>query len=68
MTTPVLVFWRTFSWSSHMIGKELRLKQQYFFVAASLADIMSHFEARRCHLKELPNYVDQELRNLFTKF
>ncbi|KAH6873979.1 glycogen phosphorylase [Coprinopsis sp. MPI-PUGE-AT-0042] len=36
-------------------GKELRLKQQYFWTAASLADIMRRFKNQNKPLKELPD-------------
>lgn len=29
---------------NHMVGKELRLKQQYFFVCATLQDIVRRFK------------------------
>jgi starch phosphorylase len=35
-------------------GRELRLKQQYFFVACSLADIVRHFKLRHDDLRRLP--------------
>jgi len=37
-----------------MEGKELRLKQQYFFVAATLKDIMRRFKKRTRPLNEFP--------------
>lgn len=36
-------------------GKELRLKQEHFFVAASLTDILRRFLAQRSDLRELPD-------------
>jgi starch phosphorylase len=38
-------------------GKELRLKQQYFFVSASLQRILRGFELRHRDLRELPDKV-----------
>lgn len=38
-------------------GKILRLKQQYFFVSATLRDIMLRFKTRSRSLKEFPNFV-----------
>jgi starch phosphorylase len=36
-------------------GKELRLKQQYFFCAATIQDILRRFQNKKLPLKELPN-------------
>jgi starch phosphorylase len=38
-------------------GKELRLKQQYFFVCATLKDIMRRARKMREPLSELPRHV-----------
>ncbi|MGM0431445.1 MAG: glycogen/starch/alpha-glucan phosphorylase [Spirochaetota bacterium] len=39
------------------LGKELRLKQQYFFVACSLSDIIRRFKKTGAKWKEFPNYA-----------
>lgn len=39
------------------LGKVLRLKQQYFFVACSLADIMRRFKSISNNINELPKYA-----------
>ncbi len=44
-------------------GKELRLKQQYFLVAATLADIMRRFKQQSTDLTELPDYVAIQLND-----
>ncbi|MDB4972280.1 MAG: glycogen/starch/alpha-glucan phosphorylase [Myxococcaceae bacterium] len=44
-------------------GKELRLKQQYFFVACSLADIMRHFKRKHSDLRELPHKAAIQLND-----
>jgi len=36
-------------------GRELRLKQQYFFVTASLQDILRRFKVENKHLKHFPD-------------
>lgn len=36
-------------------GRELRLKQEYFFTAASLADIIRRFKAENTDLRKLPD-------------
>ncbi len=44
-------------------GKELRLKQQYFFVACSLADILRHFKLRHTDLRLLPDKAAIQLND-----
>jgi starch phosphorylase len=44
-------------------GKELRLKQQYFFVACSIADILSHFKRKHTDLGLLPDRVAVQLND-----
>lgn len=38
------------------IGRELRLKQEYFFVSASLQDILNRFLVRGYKIEEFPKY------------
>ncbi|MCQ2411776.1 MAG: glycogen/starch/alpha-glucan phosphorylase [Sphaerochaetaceae bacterium] len=45
------------------MGKVLRLKQQYFFVACSLADIMRRFKRSSNDWKELPKYAAIQLND-----
>eukprot|EP01128_Nolandella_sp_AFSM9_P010053 TRINITY_DN683_c0_g3_i1.p1 TRINITY_DN683_c0_g3~~TRINITY_DN683_c0_g3_i1.p1 ORF type:complete len:986 (+),score=286.41 TRINITY_DN683_c0_g3_i1:102-2960(+) len=44
-------------------GKELRLKQQYFFVSATLHDIMKRFRETGKALEELPDMVSIQLND-----
>ena len=44
-------------------GKELRLKQQYFLVAATLADIMRRFKQQSNSLANFPDYVAIQLND-----
>jgi starch phosphorylase len=44
-------------------GKELRLKQQYFFVACSVADIVSQFKRRHSDLRLLPERAAIQLND-----
>jgi starch phosphorylase len=44
-------------------GKELRLKQQYFFVACSIADIVSQFKARHKDFGLLPERAAIQLND-----
>ena len=42
---------------NHVKGKELRLKQQYFFVSASIQRALARFKKHHSDLKDLPNKV-----------
>lgn len=44
-------------------GKELRLKQQYFWVAASLYDIVRRFKKSKRPWKEFPDQVAIQLND-----
>ena len=44
-------------------GRELRLKQEYFFTAASLADLLHRFERDRSDLEKLPEHVAIQLND-----
>jgi starch phosphorylase len=44
-------------------GKELRLKQQYFFVACSIADIVSHFKRQHSDFHLLPDRAAIQLND-----
>ena len=44
-------------------GRELRLKQQYFFVCASLQDILRRFLKQHANLDELPDKVAIQLND-----
>ncbi len=44
-------------------GKELRLKQQYFFVACSLGDIVRRFRKRYIHWSAFPRQVAVQLND-----
>lgn len=45
------------------MGRELRLKQEYFFVSASLQDILKQFLADNHRLNELPNEIAIQLND-----
>ena len=40
-------------------GKELRLKQQYFFVSATIQDVIHSFKERGLPWDEFPEYVEK---------
>jgi glycogen phosphorylase len=44
-------------------GKELRLKQQYFFVAATLQDIIRRYKRQNSSFDNFPNYVAIQLND-----
>lgn len=44
-------------------GKELRLKQQYFFVSASIQDILKRFTSKHQDWQQLPNKVAIQLND-----
>ncbi|OHC73820.1 MAG: glycogen phosphorylase [Rhodospirillales bacterium RIFCSPLOWO2_12_FULL_58_28] len=44
-------------------GQELRLKQEYFFVSASIQDILSRFQRSKDSLDDLPNKVALQLND-----
>ena len=46
-----------------MVGKELRLKQQYFFVCATLQDIIRRFKKQDLPWSEFPNQVAIQLND-----
>ena len=46
-----------------MAGKELRLKQQFFFVCATLKDILRRFKKTNAPWSELPNHVAIQLND-----
>lgn len=46
-----------------MVGKTLRLKQQYFFVAATLADIVRRFKKTSRPWSDFPNQVSIQLND-----
>ncbi|MFA7241443.1 MAG: glycogen/starch/alpha-glucan phosphorylase, partial [Sulfuricellaceae bacterium] len=45
------------------MGRELRLKQQYFFVAASIQDILYRFDKSKHPIDALPNKVAMQLND-----
>ncbi|CAG8555409.1 4527_t:CDS:10 [Ambispora leptoticha] len=48
---------------NHMVGKELRLKQQYFWVAASLSDIIRRFKKTERDWDQFPEKVAIQLND-----
>ncbi len=48
---------------SHYNGKELRLRQQYFFVSASLQQVVKKFKANHDDIHELPEKVCFQLND-----
>jgi starch phosphorylase len=48
---------------NHLVGKELRLKQEYFFVSASLQDIINRFKRSNCAWKDFPDKVAVQLND-----
>jgi starch phosphorylase len=48
---------------STIMGKELRLRQQYFFVSASLQDILARFRKTHSDLAEFPTKVAIQLND-----
>ncbi|CAO3650321.1 unnamed protein product [Cunninghamella blakesleeana] len=48
---------------NHTSGKELRLKQEYFWVSASLQDILRRFKRYECSWQEFPNKVALQLND-----
>ncbi len=44
-------------------GKELRLKQEYFFTAASMSDIIRRFKIENSSLRDLPNKAAIQLND-----
>ena len=44
-------------------GKELRLKQQYFFICATLQDVMRRFKKKKRDWKELPEKIAIQLND-----
>ena len=48
---------------NHVKGKELRLKQQYFFVSASLQRAIDRFKKHNSSLKDLPDKVTFQMND-----
>ncbi|KAI8994520.1 glycosyl transferase [Pilobolus umbonatus] len=48
---------------NHVVGKELRLKQEYFFVSASLQDIIHRFKRCNTAWKDFPEKVAVQLND-----
>lgn len=48
---------------NHIAGKELRLKQQYFFVSASLQTAIEKFKKTHDNIKDLPNKVTFQMND-----
>jgi starch phosphorylase len=48
---------------NHLVGKELRLKQEYFFVSASLQDIIHRFKRAKCPWKDFPEKVAVQMND-----
>lgn len=48
---------------NHMVGKQLRLKQQYFFVCATLQDIIRRFKKSHRPWSDFPNQVSIQLND-----
>lgn len=48
---------------STMSGKELRLKQQYFFISATLIDVLRRFKKKKRDWKELPQKMAIQLND-----
>ena len=48
---------------NHNVGKELRLKQEYFFVSASLQDIIHRFKRANAAWKDFPDKVAVQLND-----
>ncbi|KAI9476360.1 MAG: glycosyl transferase [Benjaminiella poitrasii] len=48
---------------NHLVGKELRLKQEYFFVSASLQDIIHRFKRAKCPWKDFPDMVAVQMND-----
>ncbi|MBF0522336.1 MAG: glycogen/starch/alpha-glucan phosphorylase [Candidatus Omnitrophica bacterium] len=48
---------------SQVQGKELRLKQEYFFTAASISDIFRRFKVENADFKKLPNQAVIQLND-----
>jgi len=44
-------------------GRELRLRQEYFFVACAIRDIIKRFDSEHGNLAELPDYVAVQLND-----
>ncbi|MFP3156234.1 glycogen/starch/alpha-glucan phosphorylase [Lachnospiraceae bacterium ZAX-1] len=48
---------------NHIAGKELRLKQQYFFVSASLQRAVAHYKKNHSDIRQLPSKVAIQLND-----